>query len=150
MLLTGSGGKVAHNAFASILHQNAHPNQPIVYVKTQLVLYANPDVSVDVLRQAVVYVKGLAEIPEETRLQLLLWLNLALDPKSRESHNYGKALDDAHQQRRAGVVPGGWCTIALLVFVLISAVTTGMLLFIFGIHEVRTKRTRSVLFVLQH
>lgn len=135
MLLVGSGGKETHTAYASILHQNTRPDRPVVYNNTELLLYANPAVSAATLRQAVVYVKGLKAIPNQTRTQLLHWLTGALDPRSRESLSYGEELRE-QQQARPGVVPGGWWTIGGFVAVLLVVVTVAMILLIYGIHDI--------------
>lgn len=135
MLLDGSGGKETHTVFASILHQNTRPDKPVVYSNTELVLYATPVVSAATLQQAIVYVKGLKNIPAQTRVQLLFWLTSALDPRSRESLGYGEELRE-QQQNRGGGVPEGWWTIGGFVLVLLVVVTVAMILLIYGIHDI--------------
>ena len=131
MILSGSGGKVTHNAFASILYQNTDPARPVAYANTQLVLYANPNVSANTLQKALVYVKGLQGIPAKTRLHLLAWISMALDPHSRESLGYDGEIKA--QQQQAGAVTGGWWTIVLLAVVALIAVTFGALFLVYGV-----------------
>jgi plastocyanin len=83
-----ASGQEAHNAFASILHQSVKPGQPVAYANTQLVLYANPNVSAETLRQAILTIKANPGIPAPTKLSLLEWLHTALDPRSKEAREY--------------------------------------------------------------
>lgn len=112
-----ANGQEAHNAFASILYQNVKPTQPVAYANTQLVLYANPEVSPQTIQQAIVTIKGNPGIPAPTKLSLLDWLYTAQDPRSKEAREYREMLRQLNQ----GSFPG-WAVAALLAVAVLAAI----------------------------